>query len=172
MIETKDLILHEGADNDWYDLYINLWSQPKVFLYMFAEPCVDEESAKKKTAAYTEMHKQIKTEFFVYDKRLGQAIGIAGIKELAPKQWTVTDIAIGSAFQGQGYGKQILTALITLAFDLCGAKQLAYDCFTKNVASKALARSCGFIYSHSEEAEHTKNGAVVLLDYYILDRDV
>ena len=67
MIETKDLILKQGSADDWQDLYRNLWSRGEVFRYMFTKPSPTEEHAMKKTAAYAEMHKEVKTEFFVYD---------------------------------------------------------------------------------------------------------
>lgn len=165
-METKDLILRQGSADDWQDLYRNLWSREKVFRYLFSKPSPDEEAGRKRTALYSQMHKEVKTEFFVCEKASGQVIGIAGIKELKPGSWTVTDIAIGPDFHGQGYGKQIITALLNLAFEH-GATEVAYDCFTQNSASKQLALSCGFAYTHSEEAEQMKNGEKVILDYYL-----
>ena len=165
MIETKDLILRQGSADDWQDLYRNLWSREKVFRYMFKNPCPSEEHAAARTGAYVVMHEEVKTEFFICEKVSGQAIGIAGIKKLEHRKWTVTDIAIGPDFQGKGYGKQIVTALLNLAFEH-GAIEVAYDCFKANIASKKLAMSCGFTYSHSEEAELMKNGEKVILDYY------
>ena len=166
MIETKDLILRQGSADDWQDLYRNLWSQEEVFRYMFKKTCPTEEHAAARTGAYAVMHEEVKTEFFVIEKASGQAIGIAGIKELKPGKWTITDIVLGPDFQGKGYGKQIVTALLHLAFEL-GATEVAYDCFTQNVASKRLALSCGFAYSYSEEAELMKNGKKVILDFFI-----
>ncbi len=136
---------------------------------MFSKPSPDEEAGKSWTVAYAQMHKEVKTEFFVCEKASGQAIGIAGIKELKPGKWTITDIAIGPDFQSKRYGKQIVTALLKLAFEL-GATEVAYDCFTQNTASKQLALSCGFTYSHSEEAELMKNGEKVILDYYSIHK--
>lgn len=166
MIETKDLILRQGVADDWQDLYHNLWSRDEVFRYMFKNPCLTEEHAAARTGAYVVMHEEVKTEFFVCEKASGQAIGIAGIKELKPGKWTITDIAIGPDFQGKGCGKQIVNALLNLAFEM-GAIEVAYNCFAQNTASKQLALSCGFTYSHSEEAELMKNGEKVVLDYYI-----
>lgn len=168
-VNTKDLILRQGAADDWRDLYRNLWSHEEVFQYMFKNPCPSEEHAAARTGAYAVMHEEVKTEFFAIEKASRQAIGIAGIKELKPGKWTVTDIALGPHFQGKGYGKQIVTALLNLAYEL-GATEVAYDCFTQNAASKQLALSCGFTYSHSEEAELMKNGEKVILDYYIHKR--
>lgn len=167
IVETEDLIQRQGTDEDWKDLYSNLWSREEVFAYLFSKPSSSKEAAKSRTAAYVQMQKEVKTEFFVYEKASGQAIGIAGIKELKPKCWTITDIAIGPDFHGKGYGKQIVNALLKLAFEQ-GASEVAYDCFAQNVASKQLALSCGFSYSHCEEAELLKNGEKIILDYYII----
>ena len=167
MIQTQDLILRRGVPEDWEELYRNLWSREEVFRYMFKNPCPSEEHAMARTGAYAVMQEEVKTEFFVCEKASGQAIGIAGIKELKPGTWTVTDIAIGPDFQGKGYGRQIVTALLELAFEL-GATEASYNCFTQNTASKQLALSCGFAYSHSEEAELMKNGEKVILDYYLI----
>ncbi len=143
-IEVTDLILRPGCEADGEALHRNLWSQPDVFRYMFNKPSPDLEAGLKRTAAYVQMHKEVSTEFFVCEKTTGEAIGIAGIKELSPGKWTITDIAIGSAFQGKGYGKQIVMALLKLAFEKHGATEVCYDCFAENTASKALALACGF----------------------------
>ena len=113
------------------------------------------------------MHQEVPTEFFVIEKTSMQAIGIAGIKQLAPKIFTVTDIAIGPSFSGKGYGKQILLALTKLAFVEQDADELHYSCFSQNDISKKLALSCGFKYDHSQETELPKNGEIIALDHFI-----
>ena len=85
-IEVKDLILRQGAADDWRDLYRNLWSHEEVFRYMFKNPCPSEEHAAARTGAYAVMHEEVKTEFFAIEKASRQAIGIAGIKELKPRK--------------------------------------------------------------------------------------
>ncbi len=165
-IEATDLILRSGSETDGEALYRNLWSQPDVFRYMFNKPSPNLEAGLKRTAAYVQMHKEVSTEFFVCEKTTGEAFGVAGIKELSLGKWTFTDIAIGPAFQGKGYGKQIVRALLKLAFEKHGATEVSYDCFAKNNTSKALAIACGFSYAHSAEAELKKNGEAVILDYY------
>ena len=170
MLETKDLILKQGSAQDWKSLYKNLWSQSAAFQYMFAKACAGELSGEKKTAAYAEMHKAVNTEYFVYEKQSDEAIGVAGLKELQPGIFTVTDIAIGPAFWGRRYGTQILKVLLNTAFSEWGAKEVWYDCFSQNAVSSHLALSCGFVYDHSEEAELKKDGETIILDYYKLVR--
>lgn len=167
MIETKDLLLRSGRVEDWYDLYQNLWSREEVFSYLFSRPSPNEEAGKKRTLAYVEMHREVPTEFFVEEKTTGRVIGIAGLKELAPGHWTVTDVAIGPDWQGRGYGVQVVSALADYAFYQRGAAQVGYECFAENMASKHLAQSCGFVYTRSGEAETLKNGEKVILDHYI-----
>lgn len=166
MLETKDLILRQGKKEDWQELYQNLWSREEVFHYLFSKASSNEEAARVKTAAYAEMHQSVPTEFFVYEKASGQAMGIAGTKELSAGKFTVTDIAIGPDFSGRGYGKQVLNALSQLAFEKYGAEVLQYSCFAENQRSRNLALSCGFLYSHSEKAELTKDGKAVVLDQF------
>lgn len=170
MIETKNLILRQGSADDWQDLYRNLWSREEVFQYMFNKPSTNAEAGKARTAAYAEMHKEVKTEFFICEKASGQTIGVAGIKERKTGCWTVTDIAIGPDFRRKGYGKQTVNAMLKLAFEEYGAVEVAYNCFSQNTVSKNLALACGFSYSHSEEAELLKNGEKVTLDYYSIKR--
>ena len=166
LLETPTLLLHQGSSNDTQDLYQNLWQHEHAFSCMFTKASPSLEAAQKKTEAYAEMHRQVSTEFFVYEKPSMQCIGIAGIKELSPGRFTVTDIAIGPAFWGKGYGKQILNALENLAFTSCLASELLYTCFASNLPSCRLALSCGFVYSHSEASELRKNGENVLLHCY------
>lgn len=167
MLETTDLILRSGRPEDGPALYANLWQHASVFQYLFSHPSPDEAAGVQRTAAYAGMHQEVPTEFFVCEKATGQPIGIAGVKELAPGQWTITDVAIGPAFQRKGYGKQIIGALTDLAFAL-GAKTVGYECFVENEASKQLAQRCGFTFSHNDAAELSKNGHPVTLAHYIL----
>lgn len=165
MIETENLLLKSGSKEDWADLYEHFWSHDEAFAGLFQKPCQTPKAAQKKAAAYAAMHREVPTEFFVYEKSSGKAIGVAGLKPLEAALFTVTDIAIGPDFWGKGYGKQILLALTTLAADL-GAHRVLYNCFQQNIPSRRLAQSCGYRYFKTEKAELTKNGENVLLDYF------
>lgn len=170
MLETADLILRAGTPEDGPALYANLWRHASVFRYMFSRPSPDEAAGIQRTAAYAGMHREVPTEFFVCEKASGQPIGIAGVKELAPGRWTITDVAIGPAFHGRGYGRQIVRALVDLAF-ASGAQEVAYDCFCANEVSKRLALSCSFRYDHAVPAELSKDGQPVTLDCYLLRKE-
>lgn len=165
MIETENLILRSGSPEDWKSLYPLFWSKPEVFTYLFQKPCLTPESARKKTADYVQMHSQVPTEFFVYEKSTGDAIGISGIKAYSPTLYTVTDIALGPDYYHRGYGRQILQALTCLAMEL-GAERILYDCFQENLPSRRLVNACGYRYFKTEEAELKKDGKTVWLDYF------
>lgn len=165
MQETKDLILKSGEPSDWASLYECFWSKAEAFTYLFQKPCPTPEAAQKKAAAYAAMHREVPTEFFVYEKGSGRAIGIAGLKVLSPDLYTITDIAMGPAFWHRGYGRQILLALTRLGFAL-GAEKILFNCFQENAASRNLALSCGYRYFKTEEAELKKNGETIWMDYF------
>lgn len=167
MLETNDLILRSGTDLDWESLYECFWSRPEAFDFLFQKASPTPEAARKKTASYVQMHREVPTEFFICLKETGKAIGIAGLKQMSDSLYTITDIAMGPDHWGKGYGKQILKALTALALEL-GAEQISFNCFRENAASRNLALSCGYRYVRTEEAELKKNGAAVLLDYFEL----
>ncbi len=166
MIETADLLLRSGSPEDGDALWRNLWRHEDVFAYLFSRPSPDREHALRRTAAYTQMHTEVPTEFFVIERSSGEAIGIAGVKPLAPGHWTITDVALSPFFQGRGYGRQIIDALTELAFQ-SGAEDVAYDCFCGNERSRRLALRCGFRFMGVHQAESLKNGREVLLERYL-----
>ena len=63
-------------------------------------------------------------------------------------------------------GEDPLTAL-RRAFEDFHAISLAYECFSENCVSKHPAKSCGFLYSHSEEAPPPKTGEILTIKHYI-----
>ncbi|HEY8475156.1 MAG TPA: GNAT family protein [Natronosporangium sp.] len=51
---------------------------------------------------------------------------------------------LGAAFQGRGYGKQMRTAVLQLAFEELGALAAESSAFTDNQASLAVSRALGY----------------------------
>ena len=58
MIETPDLVLRQGCQEDWQDLYENLWQHDSVFCFMFSKATPSADVARKKTIAYVQMQKR------------------------------------------------------------------------------------------------------------------
>jgi RimJ/RimL family protein N-acetyltransferase len=51
---------------------------------------------------------------------------------------------LGQAFQGQGYGKEMRSAVLALAFDGLGARLAMTEAFLDNAASNAVSRAIGY----------------------------
>lgn len=170
LLETRNLLLRQGDEADWESLYRHLWRHEEAFRFLFSRPSLDEEAARKRTAAYAAMHREVPTEYFVCERESGAVIGIAGVKTMSPGLCTITDVAIGPAYWGRGYGRQIVKALAEYAFAHLQAEKVLYSCFEDNEVSRRLALSCGFAYAHTEKAELQKNGVDVQLAVYQLKR--
>lgn len=166
MIETKDLILRKGRFSDWKAMYQNVWRHPETARYMLwdvTESEADARSRMERTVAFQSAHPGT---FTVEEQQSGQAIGFAGLNEISPGVWEETGIAIGPAFTGRGYGKQIVNALVAYAFEKQNGERFVYAARSQNAASIALAKSCGFVYTHSESRVDPRNGAEYTLNFY------
>ena len=166
MPETKDLLLRKAALDDWRHMLRNIWSQPESARYMVWSITTTEEDAvarMERTIAYQAAHDYHWT---VVEKASGQAIGWAGMEKISEGVWGETGIAIGPAFTGKGYGKQILNCLTDYARDHLGARRFVACCRRENQVSKGLQLSCGFSFTHSEEVIHPRDGMPYILDHY------
>ena len=166
MPETKDLYLKKARQEDWRAMYYNLWSHPESARYMLWDVTTSEEDAKarmERTIAFQASHAYHWT---VYEKASGQAIGFAGLRILEPRVCEETGIAVGPAFTGKGYGKQILNALADFAKKELGAKRLLGCCRSENAASRGMQLSCGFRFSHCEEKVDPRNDMPYTMEYY------
>ena len=72
----------------------------------------------------------------------GQAIGFAGVEEIAPHIYQDAGIALGPEYVGKGYGKQILRLLLEYCASTMGGEEFYYSTQAVNQASRALALSC------------------------------
>lgn len=166
MPETKDLILRKALFADWSDLYRNIWSQPESAKYMVWDVTTSEEAAIsriQRTIAFQASHDYHWT---VVEKASGQAIGWAGMVRHSEGVWGETGIALGPAFIGKGYGKQVLNFLTEYARDHLGAHRFVACCRPENIASKRLQLACGFAYTHSETVLHPRDNILYTLDHY------
>lgn len=76
----------------------------------------------------------------------GRPIGCQGIvargfptfKQVSTGSW------LGQAYQGQGYGKQMRAAVLTLAFDHLGAEVAETAAFQDNKSSAGVSRALGY----------------------------
>ena len=166
MLETKDLLLRKGVLEDWKAMYENLWQHSESARYMLWQISTTPEEAKarmERTIAFQSAHPGL---FTVVEKESGQAIGFAGVEPIASGVWEDAGIAIGPKFTGRGYGKQIVHALTEYVFGPLQGERFVYSARSQNAVSIALARSCGFEYTHCESRTDPRNGVEYTLNFY------
>lgn len=167
MLETKELILEAAEFEDWRDLYENIWSRRESAKYMLWKPTCSEEEARARMERTLAWQKKNKLAYTVYEKKSGKAIGFAGMTQIEEGVYEDTGIAVGPDFVRRGYGRQILTALMEQAFEELHAVKFICSCREKNIASKALQLSCGFVYTHSEDRTDPETGEAYVLEFYL-----
>lgn len=166
-METEDIFLGKARFEDWEAMYRNVWSRPETARFMMWHVTASEEEAKermRRTILFQETHDT----YLVYEKKSGQAIGFAGIGEIGPGVYGETGIALGPEYVGKGYGKQILRLLIGYCSESLGGKEFLYHTRAENIASKALALSCGFCYRYSKREKDAKSGEEYEMEVYSL----
>ncbi len=169
-VETPRLILRKAADADLDAVWRNVWSDEALAEMMLWTPTPTREEAVKRLER-TKAYQAENCGYFVCLKDTDEPVGFCGIREISPGEWDETGLCIARKYQGQGYGKEMLRALIDLAFRELGGSRFHYSCFHGNAASAALCRSCGFVYTHSEPARRERDGYEYLCDHYVLERN-
>lgn len=163
-MEAKDIRLGKAKQEDWQDLYVNLWSRPESARYMLWKVTESEEAAKvrmEKSISFQNAHEA----YTIYEKKSGRAIGFAGMTEIKPHVYEDTGIAIGPDYTGKGYGKQALRLLMERAASL-GAREFICSARSQNTASKALIVSLGFSYRDSQERTDPRDQSTYRLEFF------
>ena len=166
-IEAKNIVLKKASMDDVEAMYKNIWSQEETSKYMLWTPTKDIHEAEDRMKRTIEFQKN-NLAYSVYEKKSGQAIGFAGMKEIEDGVYEDCGIGIGLEFIRRGYGKQILMALVKYCFEDLGAKRIVCSCRRENIASKKLQQSCGFEYTHSENRVDKRDGLKYIIDFYEL----
>lgn len=170
-LEGENIVLQKARYEDWKDMLQNLWKYPESARYMLWEPTLTEAEARMRINRTIEFQKKEKYSFFVYEKESMKAIGFAGMKEIAPGVFEEMGIAIGPAYTGKGYGKQVCMALLKEAFEGCGASKFVATCRVQNVISHRLQMDCGFEFSHSEERVDPRDQTPYTLEFNQITRE-
>lgn len=163
-METKDLILGKAKQDDWRDLYENVWSHPETARYMLWSVTSSEADAvarMERTIAFQQTHEA----YTVYLRKTGEAIGFAGFRFVGAETAEDTGVALGPAFVRKGYGTQIVRALCTRAKAL-GAKTMILSAREQNAASRGLIESLGFRRTETEPRTDERDGSAYRLIFY------
>ena len=104
-------------------------------------------------------------------KETDEAIGLCAIRETEPGHYEEAGICIGKMFQGNGYGKEIVSLLLNLSFRELEAVDVRYGYFQDNMKSRKIAEHFGFVYDRSEEIVWPWDGSLKKIDSCILTRE-
>ena len=166
-IETERLVLRKAEDRDLYLIWKRVWRDGRLAAMMLwtPTPTLEEAQARlERTIAY----QRDNYAYFVCLKESDEPIGFGGCREIAPGVWDETGLCIAADWQGQGYGKESLRALVALCFRELGGRVFHASCFHENIASAATIRSCGFVYVGSKPETRAHDGCEFLCDCYEL----
>ena len=167
-IETARLVLRKARESVLEAIWRSVWRDERLAATMLWTPTPDLEGARARLAR-TIAYQAENYGYFVCLRETDEPIGFGGVRETEPGLFEETGICIAAACQRRGYGKELLAALVDLAFRRLGGKRFIYACFHDNEASAALCRSCGFTYAFSRPGVRQRDGYEYICDYFALD---
>ena len=165
MYETDRLQLKHPVFSDWEGMYRNLWCHRESAEYMLWNVTTSPEEAQermRRSIAFQEG----KPAWFVYEKSSGEPMGFAGFREIEPGVFEDTGIAVGPAFVGKGYGKEILNLLTRIAKEEYGAVGFIASCRSGNQASRGMILGCEFRFTHQEDRMDPRDGTPYILEFF------
>ena len=166
----EHIILRKAREEDYRSMLKHVWGDEEVYRWMLFQPTLTETEALdrcRRSIQYQKDH----LAWFVALKDTDEAVGLCAIRETDPGHYEEAGIGIGKAFQGKGYGKEIVSLLLELAFEKLGAEDVRYGFFQDNMKSRKVAEHFGFVYDHSEEMVRPWDGAVKNIVSCILTRE-
>ena len=163
MYEGEHIRLRKARETDWASMLKNVWGDEAVYRWMLYQPTLTEEDAKercRRSMVYQKDH----LAWFVALKDTDEAIGLCAIRETEKGHFEESGICIGTRYQGLGYGKEIVSVLLALAFEEFSAEDIRYGYFQDNEKSKKLAEFFGFQYDQTYELTRPWDGTVKRID--------
>ena len=170
MYETDRLQLKHPVFSYWEGMYRNLWCHRESAEFMLWNVTTSPEEAQermRRSIAFQEG----KPAWFVYEKCSGEPMGFAGFREIEPGVFEDTGIAVGPAFVGKGYGKEILNLLTRIAKEEYGAVGFIASCRSCGQKMRWYRRSDGTAKAPESEKKaeeenafsfHMENGEIVM----------
>ena len=168
---TEHLVLRKAREDDLDSIWKNVWINENLNKMMFWEATKTLEEAKDRLRRTIAFH-QTSNNFFVCLKETDEAIGFAGVRPVdLDGGYEDSGIVVAEEYQGKGYGKEIVKALLDFAFQDLKAKTFYYSCFVENDISRKLCLSFGFNYLRRETQVRERDKKEVTLDFYYLKKE-
>ncbi len=169
-VAGEHIILRKARETDYKSMWKHVWGDEEVYRWMLFQPTLTEAEAQdrcRRSMAYQKDHMA----WFVALKDTDEAVGLCAIRENEPGHYEEAGLCIGKAFQGKGYGKEIVSLMLEVCFDRLGAEDVRYGYFRDNLKSRKTAEHFGFVYDRSEKLVRPWDGAVKEIDSCLLTRE-
>lgn len=170
-LKTEHLILRKAKESDLNNIFNNVWSDKRIADNMLWEVTDSIEEAKNRLERTIAYQKRFNA-YFVCLKDTDEAIGFCGVRLLEADVYEESGICIATNYQGKGYGKEVVGALLDLVFNKLKGRRFVYDCFVDNEKSRRTCLAYGFKYFESKNIVREHDNKEFTLDYYYLDRDM
>lgn len=170
-IETDRLILRKAKISDLDNIYNNIWSNYNIADNMLWKVTKSREEAIDRlirTIKYQKDHYA----YFICLKDTGEVIGFIGTFELDKDIYEDSGLCISEKYQGLGFAKEAVKALLDIIFNKLNGKMFLYSCFNSNEKSKRVCTKLGFKYRNSKTTTRDYDKKEFIVDYYYLDRDM
>lgn len=167
-IETERLCLRQLRLEDVYEYYERLFGDADVSRYMLFDPHQDIgeslESLQRKLERYEE------GPYYCWGVTTKEDDTLMGLIELLRFDETEESCSfvymLGCDYWNQGYGTEMLQAVIRFAFEELGIERIVADHMTRNPASGAVMRKAGMTQIATEEGKYEKLGIRYDADVY------
>ena len=170
-IETDRLVLRKAKISDLDNIYNNVWSDSSIADNMLWEVTKSREDAIDRlniTIKYQKDHYA----YFICLKDTDEAIGFIGVFEKEKDIYEDSGLCISEKYQGLGFAKEAVKALIDIIFNELNGKMFLYSCFNTNEKSRIVCTKLGFKYRNSKTIIRDYDKKEFIVDYYYLDRDM
>ena len=167
-IETTRLLLRDIRMDDILEYYEQLFGDGDVCRYLLFDPHQDIseslESLQRKLDKYAEGG------FYCWGVEKKDSEGLIGLIELVRLDEQANSCSfvymLGCNYWNQGYGTEILKAVITFAFEELEVERITADHMTKNAASGAVMRKAGMKHIGTEAEKYEKLGMKLDAEVY------
>ena len=167
-IETEHLGFRKARVEDAEAMYKNVWSDEELLKYTHWALSPSLESAKERILRNIEYQKKNPYIYFVINKENKEPIGFGGIMQFAEGVYSEAGLCIARKYQGRGYGKEMLKALLDLAFKKLNCKEFLYACFKDNDVSYNLCMHYPFVFKNTEKVFVERLNKEVEINVYSL----
>ncbi len=169
-LEGRHIRLRKARETDYLSMLSNVWGDEAVYRWMLYEPTRTEADALdrcRRSIRFQQDH----FAYFIALRETDEAVGMCAIREDEPGHWEETGICIGTAYQGRGYGREVVSLLLELAFERLGAADFRYGYFQDNIRSKKLAGAFGFRFDRTIALVRPWDGTPKTVDSCLLTRE-